>query len=228
MPGEHLDMVASRVLDEGSLAVAESELERTQSAVVPSRTTRTRGGARGSPMSGAVDTEERKNLENARRERMSTGPTITTVKPVVQHGKSVATATASKETVRAAHHGEIGRRLQQAGAVVGAITCSLVWDNTDDLDLHCTGPTGSHIHWNDKKGKCGGHLDVDMNASDKHCTSCAVENIFWEHPPNGRYRLWVENNTSRDDGPTPFSVRLTKGGESQDKKFEDIEEYESV
>lgn len=97
-----------------------------------------------------------------------------------------------------------------------------------DLDLHCTGPTGSHIFWNDKKGKCGGHLDVDMNASDKHLSGCPVENIFWEHPPKGKYRLWVENNTSRTDGSTPFAVRLTKDGKSQDKKFEDIEEYEEI
>ncbi len=62
---------------------------------------------------------------------MSAGPKVTTVKPVVKHGESVATATATKETVKAAHDGEIGKRLQQAGAVVGAITCSLVWDNTD-------------------------------------------------------------------------------------------------
>ena len=54
-----------------------------------------------------------------------------------------------------------------------------------------------------------------MNASDKHVTGCPVENIFWEHPPKGKYRLWVENNTQRNDGATPFAVRLTKDGKSQ-------------
>lgn len=105
--------------------------------------------------------------------------------------------------------------------VIGCV----IWQ---DLDLHCTGPTGSHIFWNDKKGKCGGHLDVDMNASDRHVTGCPVENIFWEHPPKGKYRLWVENNTARNDGSTPFQVRLTKDGKAQDKKFDDIEEYEEI
>ena len=44
----------------------------------------------------------------------------------------------------------------------------------------------------------------------------------------GHYRIWVENNTSRNDSPTPFSVRLTKDGESEDKSFEDCEEMEEV
>ena len=44
---------------------------------------------------------------------------------------------------------------------------------------------GSHIFWNDKKGKCGGHLDVDMNASKKNLVDTPIENIFWDKPPPG-------------------------------------------
>lgn len=65
--------------------------------------------------------------------------------------------------VRAHHEGEIGDRLRLARARVGNLTCSLLWNNTDDLDLHCEAPgsTGNqHIHWRYKKGACGGHLDV--------------------------------------------------------------------
>lgn len=87
---------------------------------------------------------------------------------------------------------------------------------------------GSHIFWNDKKGKCGGYLDVDMNASKKNLVDAPIENLFWDKPPAGHYRIWVENNTSRNDEPTPFSVRLTKDGDSEDKSFDDCEEMEEV
>ena len=51
---------------------------------------------------------------------MSAGPPVSTVHPVVQHeGGSVATKSATKESVEAAHKGEIGQRLKAAGAVVG-------------------------------------------------------------------------------------------------------------
>ena len=92
---------------------------------------------------------------------------------------------AGAKVVDAHHSGEIGERLRLARARVGQLTCSLIWNNTDDLDLHCEAPgsTGSsHIHWRFKKGAgCGGHLDVDMNAV--HPTSNPIENIFWGNPP---------------------------------------------
>lgn len=138
---------------------------------------------------------------------------------------------ASSATVHVAlaHAGEMGVRLKAAGARVGHVTCSLMWSNTDDLDLHCESEPGGHISWNKKKGKCGGHLDVDMNASDHHLQERPVENIVWDSaPPAGTYRIWVENNTARNGGPTPFVVRLTMDGKSQDKEFDDVRELESV
>ena len=140
---------------------------------------------------------------------------------------SSAAETALAEAKEKAHAGELGRRLKAAGAQVGDITVSLMWDNTDDLDLHCIGPTGSHIFWNSKVGTCGGYLDVDKNASDKHLTSEAVENMFWKKAPAGHYKVWVENNQERKEcGSTPFTVRLTNRGEVTEKTFDDLEEYE--
>eukprot|EP01043_Picozoa_sp_COSAG02_P034428 COSAG02_NODE_2405_length_8933_cov_133.975209_3_plen_89_part_00 len=67
-----------------------------------------------------------------------------------------------------------------------------------------------------------------MNASKKNLVDAPIENLFWDKPPPGHYRIWVENNTSRNDGPTPFSVRLTKDGDSEDKSFDDCEEMEEI
>lgn len=126
-----------------------------------------------------------------------------------------------------AHAGEMGVRLKAAGARVGHVTCSLMWSNTDNLDLHCESETGGHISHNNRKGKCGGRLDV-VHTSDL-IQERPVENIVWDTaPPAGKYRIWVENNTARNDGPTPFVVRLTMDGTSQDKEFHDVREMESV
>lgn len=140
--------------------------------------------------------------------------------------RQLPAATAAVHTALA-HAGEMGIRLKAAGAGVGHITCSLMWSNSDNLDLHCESEAGGHINRNNRKGKCGGHLDV-MTASDL-IQARPVENIFWDTaPPAGKYRIWVENSMARNDGPTPFVVRLTMDGTSQDKEFHDVREMESV
>jgi Mg-chelatase subunit ChlD len=58
------------------------------------------------------------------------------------------------------------QKLQSQNAQTGQITCSLIWESTDDLDLHCTAPDGTHIDFSNKKGG-GGNLDVDMNAGSR-------------------------------------------------------------
>ena len=60
--------------------------------------------------------------------------------------------------------------LHSRGAKSGNITCSLFWNNSDDLDLHCytpiyKGAEREHIYYANKEGKTG-ELDVDMNRSD--------------------------------------------------------------
>jgi hypothetical protein len=42
--------------------------------------------------------------------------------------------------------------------------------------------------------------------------------------------VWVENNHKRDHDPTetPYTVRLTIDGNTQEKTFQDIDEFEEV
>eukprot|EP01047_Picozoa_sp_COSAG01_P138313 COSAG01_NODE_68945_length_262_cov_2.834356_1_plen_87_part_11 len=87
----------------------------------------------------------------------------------------------------------MGRRLQKAQAKVGKLTCSLMWDNENDLDIHCETPAGEHIWYGSKKTEqCDGHLDIDMNAHSHDTTQLPIENIFWSKPPAGHYKFWVE------------------------------------
>lgn len=57
-----------------------------------------------------------------------------------------------------------------------------------------------------------------------------IENIYWDNPHAGPYKIWVENNTMRreEGGKTPFFVRLTKNGKAEDRHFEDLVEYDEV
>jgi Flp pilus assembly protein TadD len=130
----------------------------------------------------------------------------------------------------AAHAGEMGRRLQKAQAKVGKLTCSLMWDNENDLDIHCETPAGEHIWYGSKKTEqCDGHLDIDMNAHSHDTTQLPIENIFWSKPPAGHYKFWVEAvDMDRTPGATPYTVRLTYGGHCQEVHFETIEEDDEV
>lgn len=114
--------------------------------------------------------------------------------------------------------GKFGERLAQAGAKTGAIQFSLVWDNYNDFDLHVVCPSGERISYMRPRSKCGGHLDVDMNAGGKFSVE-PVENVFWEakKAPRGTFKVYVVYYARRD--------RETDGGTFQlavkfDKKIE--------
>ena len=69
-----------------------------------------------------------------------------------------------------------------------------------------------------------------MNAAHNDVTTEPVENIYFNKPAKGHYRVWVENNHKRDHDPTetPYTVRLTIDGNTQEKTFQDIDEFEEV
>lgn len=97
----------------------------------------------------------------------------------------------------------IKERVKQAGgSVVGDLCCRLAWYNHDDLDLHMHEPDGGHIYYGSRgtKSRCGGMLDVDMNAG-YGSTRTPVENIFYASKKTmkeGVYELKVNNFSCRD------------------------------
>lgn len=87
-------------------------------------------------------------------------------------------------------------RLKREGAQAGQVTCSLIWNDWADLDLHCYvkgDGIDSHISYSNKHpmGKAGGWLDVDMNAGGKKSVE-PVENIFFKKAPAGKYKFTVK------------------------------------
>ena len=96
--------------------------------------------------------------------------------------------------------GELGQRLNAAGAMTGDVQVSIGWDGTNDIDVHVMveplrrGPSSS-INWTSRMGICGGILDVDANAHPQFLANRPVENIFWRKgaAPYGRYTVAVHH-----------------------------------
>jgi hypothetical protein len=115
----------------------------------------------------------------------------------------------------------IKERVKKAGGKVdGAILrISLSWFNYDDLDLHIHEPPGrgvrslhDHIFFGNKRGATGGTLDVDMNAGVGQ-TREPVENVVWAaNPPDGPYRIVVNNYAHRESSNPGFVIEVESGG----------------
>lgn len=115
--------------------------------------------------------------------------------------------------------GELGRRLRAAGARTGDVQVSIRWDNLNDIDVHVRvepfGPgPASMINFANRRGICGGMLDVDANASPS--TVQPVENIFWAagRAPYGRFTVAVHHFRSwSGQVATPVEVAVLVDGE---------------
>lgn len=111
---------------------------------------------------------------------------------------------------------EIRDRVKKAGGLYDGvdIRASLIWNNTNDLDLHVITPAGEHIYYGAKQASCGGWLDVDMNVRGE--TTKPVENVRWAKgaAKRGRYKVFVRNYAFHDPTPAPtsFKVELEVGG----------------
>lgn len=122
----------------------------------------------------------------------------------------------------------IKERVKKAGGKVdGAmLRISLSWFNYDDLDLHVHEPPGrgmqataAHIHFRNKRGWTGGTLDVDMNAG-SGTTREAVENVVWaSKPPDGPYRVVVNNYTQRESSNPGFIIETESEGKLSHYSF---------
>lgn len=95
----------------------------------------------------------------------------------------------------------------------GVITISMLWNTTDDIDLHVVTPSGEEIYYaNPQAG--GGILDVDMQVS--YLVDEPVENVFFETAERGTYSVFIVNFTDRNPGDSEVLVRVSVRGKVTD------------
>lgn len=127
------------------------------------------------------------------------------------HERARQAQEAAQNTAR--EHSFLGR-LTRAGARNGAVTVSLLWNDTNDLDLHVECPDGRVINYENKQA-CGGILDIDRNAHSNALTHEPVENIVWTRQPGERgiYTVYVHHYRQFDDNASrsEFQIRLKRG-----------------
>lgn len=108
----------------------------------------------------------------------------------------------------------------------GELQISLLWDFEGDLDLHVIEPGGFEIGWIDPvdgrdgyvadSSPNGGTLDHDERSSGID----SGENIFWENPPSGTYRIEVVYYRKEEGGPqSPTAKVIVKQEGSRPKTY---------
>lgn len=114
-----------------------------------------------------------------------------------------------------AYYGDVAVSIKEkvkaaGGNIEGDLCCRLAWDYTDDLDLHMIEPDGTHIHFNNRNSRAGGHLDIDANGQDG-IKANPVENIYYQSQSKmqeGVYTLFVHNYTRRDSTKRGFEAEI--------------------
>ena len=99
------------------------------------------------------------------------------------------------------------------------LSFSLIWNSTDDLDLHVIDPSRSHIYFkkfckskDNKFTAAGGQLDIDMNAGEK--VREPVENVYFKcAPQDGVYKVGVHAYQKDGNNPLSFELQIRKEGE---------------
>ena len=97
------------------------------------------------------------------------------------------------------------------GGHTGKISISTMWNRFDDVDLHCETPGDAHIYYGNKTAG-GGQLDVDANAGGQRILD-PVENIYFENPRNGHYKVYLNEFADRSDDSASYLVRIDVDGE---------------
>ena len=122
--------------------------------------------------------------------------------------------TSSMEKISSNDDDELNKRLKREGAKTGSIQISLLWNNYNDLDLHCIDPNGEEIFYGHKKSSSNGELDVDMNAGEVSSNQ-PVENIYWEKgtAPEGTYKIVLQHYSNHECGeecldPSNYFIRI--------------------
>ena len=117
---------------------------------------------------------------------------------------------------------EVQKRVEGRHGKTGVIEVALIWDSTNDLDLHVVDPAGDEIDHNRKQSRSGGYLDIDCNAGCHNTTKTPIQHVRWRQgsAPDGTYTVWVVYYSDcENSGPTKYRIEVKIGNEP-------LQEYE--
>ncbi len=138
-----------------------------------------------------------------------------TVKEYIKNGSTYYFGPVSNDGGSYLSEDVLDEELLDAQAGTGEITISMLWSTADDLDLHVITPSGAEIYYSNKVAD-GGTLDVDQNASSDNIVANPIENIYFQSPLPGTYKVFIVNYSDRtESGASDYMVRVTVGGQSQ-------------
>lgn len=103
----------------------------------------------------------------------------------------------------------------------GKLKITLMWDFLADIDLHVIEPSGEEVYYDHKtSNSTGGELDVDdRNGGIKHDGRPAAENIYWENPQHGIYKVSINYFiNSRHNGSGICTIVVHQEGK-QDRDY---------
>ena len=103
------------------------------------------------------------------------------------------------------------RRAERQGGRSGKLQVILAWDDVNDLDLQVICPGGGNINFI-RRQDCGGMLDVDANGDVNGLTSTPVENVYFNAPAPGTYRVIVDPYGMRSQPSSPYRVTVRREG----------------
>lgn len=115
----------------------------------------------------------------------------------------------------------------------GDVEVFLEWKSSDDLDLHCMGPDGVMINFDNKNSPSGGHLDVDMNVGGGKVGRKAVEHIYWPsgRAPKGTYKVLVhlyQKYSSLQKISYKVTVKYGKNHKTYTGEIEKVKDYHEI
>jgi hypothetical protein len=112
--------------------------------------------------------------------------------------------------------GDLQERVRKNGGSYDgcALRITLMWDNTNDLDLYVTVPNGETISYVNKESSCGGVLDIDMNVDG--ASGEPVENVVWASslPRQGTYKVLVNVHEVKGMQETNYMLEINDNGSS--------------
>jgi hypothetical protein len=130
----------------------------------------------------------------------------------LQHREIGSTEPEPPQIVR----GDLQERVRKNGGSYDgcALRITLMWDNTNDLDLYVTVPNGETISYVNKESSCGGMLDIDMNVDG--ASGEPVENVVWASslPRQGRYKVRVNVHEVNGLQETNYMLEINDAGNS--------------